>query len=54
MLVVGEPEYHVALLAADKVRGRVLGDEADNIPFFYEGFAARVRSATPGLHIIYV
>ena len=54
VLVVGEPDYHVALMAFEKVRGRVLGDEADNIPFFYEGFASRVRSAIPGLRVLYV
>jgi hypothetical protein len=54
VLVVGEPDHHIGLLAFDKVRGRLSGDEADNIPFFYEGFAARVRSATPGLHVLYV
>src|SRR5262249_34713370 len=33
VLVVGEPAFRVALLIWDKVRGRLSGDEADNIPF---------------------
>jgi hypothetical protein len=33
VLVVGEPEYKIAMLTFDKVRGRLSGDEADNIPF---------------------
>ena len=48
VLVVGEPEFRIAMIAWDKVRGRVGGDEGDNIPFFYAGFAERVRRAKQG------
>jgi hypothetical protein len=54
VLVVGEPSFHVAMISWDKVRGRLNGDEADNIPFFYAGFAKRVREAEPGNHVPYV
>ena len=54
VLLVGEPDFRVALLTWDKTRGRLSGDEADNIPFFYAGFAGRVRSATPGVDALYV
>jgi hypothetical protein len=54
VLLVGEPEFRVAMLTWDKTRGRLSGDEADNIPFFYEGFAGRVRSAQPGDDALYV
>lgn len=54
VLVVGEPKFHVAIMTFDKVRGRLGGDKADNIPFFYEGFSSRVRSATPGTRALYV
>jgi len=54
VLVVGEPEFRVAIHTWDKVRGRLGGDKADNIPFFYEGFAQRVRSAQPGVDVLYV
>jgi hypothetical protein len=54
VLVVGEPAFHVAIITFDKVRGRLSGDEGDNIPFFYEGFAERVRAAIPGTRALYV
>jgi hypothetical protein len=54
VLVVGEPDYKIAILAFDKVRGRLSGDEEDSIPFFYQGFAERARSAEPGADVLYV
>lgn len=54
VLLVGEPDFRVAMLAWDKTEGRLRGDEADNIPFFYAGFAGRVRSAGPGDDVLYV
>jgi hypothetical protein len=54
VLVVGEPAFRVAMITWDKVRGRLTGDEADNIPFFYAGFAGRARAATPGDDALYV
>jgi hypothetical protein len=54
VLVVGEPTSRIAMIAWDKVRGRVAGDEGDNIPFFYAGFAERARQAKPGDDALYV
>ena len=54
VLVVGEPTYHVALMTWDKVRGRLGGDRADNLPFFYDGFAEQARRAVPGSRVLYV
>ncbi len=54
VLVVGEPDYKIAILTFDKVRGRISGDEGDNIPFFYQGFAERARNAEPGTDVLYV
>ena len=54
VLVVGEPAFHVALMTWNKVRGRLGGDAADNLPFFYDGFAATARQAVPGRRVIYV
>jgi hypothetical protein len=34
VLVVGEPAFRVAMITWDKVRGRLSGDDGDNIPFF--------------------
>jgi hypothetical protein len=54
VLVVGEPTFRVAIMTWDKVRGRLNGDTADNIPFFYQGFAQRARLAEPGTDMLYV
>lgn len=54
VLVVGEPQFHVAMMTFDKVRGRLSGDPADNIPFFFQGFAEKVKTATPGMRALYV
>ncbi len=53
VLVIGEPDYKIAVLAFDKVRGRLFGDQADNVPFFYEGFAQRARTAESGTDVLY-
>src|SRR5690606_26070750 len=42
VLIVGEPNFVVSMITFDKVRGRLSGDLADHIPFFYEGFSERV------------
>ena len=54
MLVVGEPVFHVAMVAWDKTRGRLAGDTADNIPYFYAGFRASARKGEPGKRVLYV
>jgi len=54
VLVVGEPSYRVAIITFDKVRSRLNGDKADNIVFFYQGFADRVRKATKGTDALYL
>jgi hypothetical protein len=54
ILVVGEPERHISMVTWTKVRGRLAGDPADNIPFFYEGFANRATSAPAGTHALLV
>ena len=54
VLIVGEPEFHVAMSTFDRVRGRLSGDVGDNIPFFYEGFAERARDAQPGVRAFYI
>ena len=54
VLVVGEPAFHVALTAWEKVRSRLNGDASDNLPFHYAGFAQRARSAEPGMRVLFV
>jgi hypothetical protein len=36
------------------MRSRIGGNDSDNIPFHYAGFARRVRQAIPGTDAIYV
>ena len=54
VLVVGNPQSHTALGTWDKVRGRLSGDAGDNIPFFFEGFAKRVRMSSAGSRALYI
>ena len=54
VLIVGEPAFRVAMITWDKVLGRLSGNSAYNIPFFYSGFAERVRRAEPGTDALYV
>lgn len=54
VLVVGEPETHIAIATWDKVRNRLSGDPADNIPFFYLGFANMARARPRGQRTLFV
>lgn len=51
VLISGEPERRIAFAAWSKVRGRLLGDAANNIPFFYAGYSQRAASAPRGTHV---
>jgi len=48
ILLTGLPVFEISLLAYDKVRGRLKNGPEDSIPFFFEGYAERVRQAKPG------
>ena len=54
VLVVGEPVCRLGLHAFGKVRGRLGGDDGDNVAYVYREFAARARRATPGDNAIYL
>ena len=54
VLVVGEPECRVAMITWDKVAGRLKGDKADSIPFFWEGFAEKARAKEAGTDVLFV
>lgn len=54
VLVVGEPETHIAIATWDKVRSRLSGDTADSIPFFYQGFADMARTRPPAARTLYI
>jgi hypothetical protein len=43
ILVTGQPEFEMSLLAFEKVKGRLENGAEDNIPFFFEGFANGVK-----------
>lgn len=44
ILVTGEPEFKMALLAFDKTKGRFEKGAEDNIPFFFEGYVQGVKN----------
>ena len=54
VLVVDNGVSHVALMTWGRVRSRLGGDKADNIPFFFDGFASRVRENKPGTRATYM
>lgn len=54
VLIVGEPTTHIAIATWAKVRGRLSGDPADNIPFFYQGFADMASTLPAGKRMLFV
>lgn len=54
VLIVGEPATHIAIATWAKVRGRLSGDPADNIPFFYQGFADMAGKLPAGKRTLFV
>jgi hypothetical protein len=54
LLIIGEPATHIAIATWAKVRGRVSGDPADNILFFYQGFADMSSKLPAGRQTLFV
>jgi hypothetical protein len=54
ILVVGEPEAHVALMTWSKVVGRLTGDAGDDIVFFFDGFVAKAAHPEPGSNVLFL
>ena len=54
ILVVGEPEAHVALMTWSKVVGRLTGDVGDDIVFFFHGFADKAARPEPGSNVLFL
>lgn len=54
VFVVGEPNFNIAIATFSKVKGRLSGDSADNVSFFYQGFSERARLARKGDSALYV
>jgi len=49
ILVTGQPEYEVSILAYDKVKGRLENGKDDNIPFYFAGYTERVKNKQSGM-----
>lgn len=48
ILVTGQPDFEISLLALEKVKGRLKNGKEDNIPYFFQGYMDRVEKAKPG------
>lgn len=46
VLVIGEPEFQLAVCVMEKIKKRALNGPEDSILFFYEGIAPLVKNAT--------
>lgn len=44
VLVTGQPEFEMSLLAYQKVKGRFENGSEDNIPFFFAGYVEGVKN----------
>lgn len=49
ILVTGQPEFEVSILAFDKVKMRIENGEEDNIPFYFKGYVERVKNKQSGM-----
>ena len=54
ILVVGEPDAHVALMTWSKVVGRLTGDEGDDIVYFFDGFARKAAKPEPASNVLFL
>lgn len=48
ILVTGKPNFEISIIVFDKVEGRILNGEEDNIPYFFKGYSERVKNAKDG------
>lgn len=54
VLILGEPDTHIAIATWTKVRGRLNGDAGDNIPFFYQGFSEMASALPLGKRVLFI
>jgi hypothetical protein len=54
ILVVGEPDAHVALMTWSKVTGRLTGDVGDDIVYFFDGFAQKAEHPAAGTNVLFL
>ncbi|MFD1175935.1 hypothetical protein ACFQ3W_06390 [Paenibacillus puldeungensis] len=43
VLVTGQPDFSVSILAFEKVKGRVQNGKEDSIPFYFDGYIEAVK-----------
>ncbi|WP_097028441.1 hypothetical protein [Clostridium peptidivorans] len=43
VLVTGQPNFSVSIYAFEKVKGRIVNGEEDNIPFYFKGYIEAVE-----------
>jgi hypothetical protein len=49
ILVTGQPDFEVSILAFEKVKGRLINGKEDNIPFYFAGYVERVKNKQSGM-----
>ncbi len=49
ILVTGQPEFEVSILAFQKVKARLENGKEDQIPFYFEGYVSRVKNKQSGI-----
>ena len=48
ILVTGQPDFEISILAFEKVKQRIENGEEDNIPYFFDGYEERVKKGVKG------
>ena len=48
ILVTGQPDFEISIIAFDKVRMRIENGKEDQIPFYFKGYEERVRKGESG------
>lgn len=48
ILVTGQPDFEISILAFEKVKQRIENGEEDNIPYFFAGYEERVKKGVKG------
>ena len=48
ILVTGQPNFEISILAFEKVKQRIENGNEDNIPFFFAGYSERVKKSVKG------
>ncbi len=54
VLVTGQPDYEVSILAFEKVKGRMVNGGEDNIPFFFRGYTEKLKTVQSGETVLFV